>query len=94
MASKLDIRIELDTVKLKRLHPFDDPVPKPWAITKQVNLGNAQATDCVPYSNEFNGDIGNPFVFFRQHFDGGGIQGVLYVSFVNLAETFETRLGQ
>jgi len=48
MARKLDIQTELDVIKFESL---DDLVVETWAITKNVNLWNTEATVSVPHSD-------------------------------------------
>jgi hypothetical protein len=90
MTCEFDIGVELDTVKLKGLCPLDDGIPKPWFVTEDVYLWNAEGTDGVPYTDEFDGDMGDSFVLCRQFLDGLGVESVVDVPSIYLAESLET----
>jgi len=92
MACEFDIWVKLHAVKLKSLCALDDGIPKRWSPTENVYLRNAKTPDGVPYADEFDGDIGDSLVFCRQLLDSCGIEGVVDVPAIDLAEPLETGL--
>jgi len=94
MTSNLDVRKELDFMKLKRSSLSEHVIDEKRFPPADIKFGNAKTSNRIPDSNKLDWNVRDPLIFCRQHFNGFRIESIVYIAFVNFPKPFNAGFAQ